>query len=96
MAYTNVTIASPRFVLDKRLVRELADTLYDTIREALDDYLRNGRQLVILLAPLAPIEPLSTPLPPKELLSPYSPTIEPPTDKSNSYIVDYSPIDEPP
>jgi hypothetical protein len=95
MAYANVAIASPRFVLDKHLVRELVDTLCNAVRDALDDYLRNGRQLVILLAPLAPIEPLLTPLPPKELLSPYSPAIEPPADKSNSCIVDYSPIDEP-
>jgi hypothetical protein len=96
MAYANVAIASPRFVLDKRLVRELADTLCDAVREALDDYLCNGRQSVTPLAPLAPVEPLSTPLPPKELLSPCSPAIEPPADKSNSCVVDYSPIDEPP
>jgi hypothetical protein len=95
MAYTNVIIASPRFVLDKRLIRELIDTLYNTIYKALDDYLYNSYQLVILLAPLAPIEPLLTPLPPKELLSPYSPAIEPPTNKSNSYIINYSPINEP-
>jgi hypothetical protein len=99
MAYANVAIAPsprPRFVLDKRLVQELTDTLYDAVREALDDYLRNGRQSVTPLAPSAPAEPLSTPLPPKELLSPSSPAIEPPTDKSNSCSIDCSPVDEPP
>jgi hypothetical protein len=99
MAYANVAIAPsprPRFVLDKRLVQELTDTLCDAVREALDDYLYNGRQSVTLSTPLAPVEPLSTPLPPKELPSPSSPAIEPPADKSNSCGVDCSPVDEPP
>jgi len=78
MAYANVAIAPPRlrFVLDKYLIQELTDTLCDTVCEALDDYLRSGRQSVTPLTPsLAPTEPLSTPLPPKELLSPCSPPL---------------------
>ncbi|PMD57450.1 uncharacterized protein K444DRAFT_615900, partial [Hyaloscypha bicolor E] len=96
MAYANVAIAPSsrsRFVLDERLIQELADTLCNTVREALDDYLGNSRQSVILLTPsLAPAEPLS---PPKELLLPCSPAIEPLANKSNSCL-DCSPIDKPP
>ena len=94
MTYANVAIAPPsprsRLVLDERLIQEIMDT----VQQSLDDYLRNGRQSVTPLTP-APAEPLSTPLPPKELLSPCSPAIEPPADKSNYCVVDYSPVDEP-
>jgi hypothetical protein len=96
MAYANVAIASPsprpRLVLDERLIQEIVDT----VQQSLDDYLHNGCQSVTPLTPLAPAEPLSTPLPPKELPSPCSPAIEPPADKSNSCSVDYSPVNEPP
>jgi hypothetical protein len=94
MAYANVAIAPPsprsRLVLDEHLIQEIVDT----VQQSLDDYLRNSRQSLTLLIPLAPTEPLSTPL--TELLSPCSPAIEPPTNGSNSCGVDYSPIDEPP
>jgi hypothetical protein len=96
MAYANVAIAPPsprsRLVLDESLIQEIVDT----VQQSLDYYLRNGRQSVTPSAPLALQEPLSTPLPPKELLSPCSPAIEPPADKSNSYGIDCSPVDEPP
>jgi hypothetical protein len=98
MAYANVAIAPsprPRFVLDERLGQELADTLCNAVRKALDDCFRNGRQSVTPLIPLAPAEPLSTPSPPKELSSPCSSAIEPPADKSSSCGVDCSPVDEP-
>jgi len=96
MAYANVAIASPsprpRLVLDERLIQEIVDT----VQQSLDDYLHNGCQSVTPLTPLAPAEPLSTPLPPKELPSPCSLTIEPPANESNSYGVNCSPVDEPP
>jgi hypothetical protein len=87
MAYANVAIApSPRsrFVLDERLIQELTDTLCDAVRKALDDY-------------LAPVIETST-IEPRVIEPPAiePPAIEPPADKTNSYGIDYSPVDEPP
>jgi len=59
MAYANVAIAPPSphplFVLDERLVQELTDTLCDTIRKALDDYLAPANEPPIIEPPA--IEP---------------------------------------
>jgi hypothetical protein len=92
MAYAIVAIApSPRsrFVLDERLIQELTDTLCDTVRKALDDYLAPVIETSTIEPPI--IEPPAIEPPAIE-----PPVIEPPTDKSNSYSIDYSPVDEPP
>jgi hypothetical protein len=90
MAYANVAIAPspalPDIVLSDELRQQISDLIWDAL---------NGRQSVTPLIPLAPAEPSSTPLPPKELPSPCSPAIDTAADESNSCI-DYSPVDEPP
>jgi hypothetical protein len=92
MAYANVAIApSPRsrFALDERLIQELTDTLCDAVRKALDDYLTPVIETSTIEPPV--IEP---PVIEPPVIEP--PAIEPPADKSNSYGIDYSPVDEPP
>jgi len=82
MAYANVAIAPPSPRSRLVLDERLIQEIVDTVQQSLDDYLRNSRQSVTLSTPLPPvIEP---------------PAIEPPADKSNSYGIDYSPVDEPP
>jgi hypothetical protein len=102
MAYANVTIApSPRsrFVLDERLIQELTDTLYDTVHKALDDYLTPVIETSIIETSIIETSTIEPPVIEPPAIEPpviEPPAIEPPADKSNSYGIDYSPVDEPP
>jgi hypothetical protein len=100
MAYANVAIASPAlpvFVLSEELLQGLENTIY----QALENCLRNGRRSATPLTPsLAPAKPnSSTTLPPLSIIPLFdcpADEIDPPADETDSCVDSYSADEQPP